>query len=62
MNIYKDLTDCEFKILMLLREWQQAGHKQMIPSDTWISAKTGKGRTTVFRALAGLRDKGVING
>lgn len=62
MNIYKDLTDCEFKILQLIKEWQSAGHKDMLPGEQWIRSKTGKGRTTVFRALAGLRDKGAISG
>ena len=58
-SLYKDLTDSEFKVYTFIKDYQD-GRKTFFPNVEYIGEHTGKDKRTVQRAMAGLREKGVI--
>jgi biotin operon repressor len=59
MEMFKQLTDSEFKTYHLIKLWQDS-KKHGVPGEQYLCDKLGKGRSAVYKALAGLRDKGLI--
>lgn len=59
MNEYKDLTDAEFKVLQFIRQYNEGRNRPYTPSSDYIADQLNKGRTTAFRIMASLRDKGI---
>ena len=59
MNEFKDLTDAEYKVLQFIRQYNDGRKKHYTPSSEYIADKLGKGRTTAFRIMASLRNKGI---
>ncbi len=59
MNEFKDLTDAEYKVLSFIRNYNEGKLSPRTPAPEYIAQKLGKGRTTAFRILASLREKGV---
>lgn len=59
MNEFKDLTDAEYKVLQFIRQYNDGRKTPYTPSSEYIADKLGKGRTTAFRIMASLRNKGI---
>ncbi len=60
-EMWKDLTDSEYKIYHIVKSYMEGRPRIGIPSEQYLCNKTGKGRTAIYKALAGLREKGVLN-
>jgi len=59
MNEFTDLSDAEFKVLQFIRSYNEGRESTYIPSTDYIAHKLNKGRTTAFRIMASLRNKGI---
>jgi DNA-binding GntR family transcriptional regulator len=60
MDMYKKLTDSEFKTYHLIETWRDGKKKMIVPNEQYLCEHLGKGRTAIYKALAGLREKGLI--
>ena len=59
MNEFKDLTDAEYKVLQFVRSYNKGRENFYSPEAEYIAMQLDKGRSTVFRIIANLRNKGV---
>ena len=59
-ELYRDLTDVEFKVYNLIQDYNQGRELKREPAVEYIMNKTGKGRSTIFNTLASLRAKRVL--
>ena len=59
MNEFKDLTDAEYKVLQFVRFYNKGREYFYSPDPNYIAAQLDKGRSTIFRIIANLRNKGV---
>jgi DNA-binding GntR family transcriptional regulator len=59
-ELIKSLTDSELKTYCAIQIWRNGGKENMLPSDGWLIENTNKARATVYRALAGLKNKEII--
>lgn len=57
----RTLTPSEFMVWMVLRRYENIKTHRCYPSEYLISDRTGLSRSTVHRALEGLKARGYIN-
>ena len=61
-ELLNKLTDSEYKVYCLIRLWRNKRFGWGEPDASYIMNKLNKSRATTFRALAGLKKKGVLDG
>lgn len=59
-DTYTQLTDPEFKIWNLMKDYNEGREHFRQPSVPYMMDKTGKSRSAVFEIKAALKVKGVI--
>lgn len=59
LELLRNLNDSEFKVWKFIEFWR-GETKTYTPDTEYIANKLDKDKRSVFRALAGLKEKGVI--
>lgn len=60
MNIWTDLSDQAFKMYEYIKFYNAGSTSFYVPAAEYLMLKLDKSRASVFRALAELREKGLI--
>jgi hypothetical protein len=58
-EIFKNLTDAEFKVYSYIQMYKET-HGGREPAPEYIAAKINKSDRSIYRAYAGLRERGLI--
>jgi predicted house-cleaning NTP pyrophosphatase (Maf/HAM1 superfamily) len=56
----KELTDSEYKVYSAICLFRDDSIEDYVPADVWLMNITGKSRATIYRAIYGLKVKGII--
>lgn len=58
-EIFRDLSDSEFKVYYFIKMYKDE-HGGRQPAPEHVAAKLNKSDRSIYRAYAGLRDRGLI--
>lgn len=59
-ELFTETTDTEYKVYSYILLWRDEKKGNMLPDNDYLQTKLNKSRATIFRAIAGLRAKGLV--